>query len=269
MPIEQEIKKHPYVTGGLVLAGGIVLILVLRSQSSGTSSGSDSGVGSVAAAQEQENQLEAAASVQNNQTAAAQQAAQLQAEALNNQTIAAQNTSNNQTDAALIAALAQNQTQAQANSLSAEVTDNQYSTEANVQNTETNDELSALTNTNQTQLDALNTQTAAGVAVDQLQAGLQSQALSESSTLEGNDLSDEQSDEQTVLSGLINGAPGLNRNDTQLSDILAAIEGTEGNAGVGVAIAGSGTAETVAGDQEFSTIVNSLSNFGKTLVNSL
>lgn len=209
MEISAELKKHPYLIGGATLAAAFLLYLLLSRGSSTSSSGS--GVSSVAAVDAQNNQLEAAASVQNAQTQAQVQAAQLQANAQTAQVNAAADAQNTQTEAQLIAALAQNQTQAQANTVAGEVTDNQNSLEAGVLNNEYNDELAAVTNTNQTQLDAYT-------------AGVNGAVASQQITAQQN-----ATDINAVLGKLTLGGSTLAYN-TSIDEALAEIEGESGAA---------------------------------------
>lgn len=98
------LKEHPYATGAVVIIGGIVAFYLISSGGSGSSSSSssDNGFGEALAAQAQAQQTNAAAEVQNNQTQAEVQAAQLTAQTTDQQTSAAQETTDTSTIASLI-----------------------------------------------------------------------------------------------------------------------------------------------------------------------
>lgn len=250
MAISEEIKKHPYLIGGATLAAAFLLYLLLsRGSSSGSSA--QSGVGSVAAIDAQNNQLEAAASVQNSQTQAQVQAAQLQANAQTAQVNAAADAQNTQTDAQLIAALAQNQTNAQANTVAGEVTNNQNSLEAGVLTSEYADELAALTNTNQTQLDAYT-------------AGVNGAVASQQITAQQN-----ATDINAVLGKLKLGGSTLAYN-TSIDEALAEIEGESGAAvAASESQVGINNSDNSLENANNQTIANGLSNSLKTLLAAL
>jgi hypothetical protein len=260
MSIGAYIKEHPVEIGGVALVGAFVLYLILRG--SGSSSQSSSGIGAVAAADEQEQQLQAASDVQDNQTAAAAQAANLQATVQNNQTVAAANAQNEQTDASLVAALAQNQTNAQQYELSAEVTNNTNSLEANVMNSQNQDELSALENNNSTQLSGLNDELGNQLSLAQIQQQLTGQGLTESYNLAQNAAEDTSEEVNTLL-------PQLGTHTGDYSQTIASlIEGIEAP-GSGGSEAALGAVNENVGAVNFSTLVNGISNLGRTVTNAL
>lgn len=260
MSIGAYIKQHPVEVGGIGIIVLIIGYLILRG---GSSSGtSDSGVASVAQADEQEQQLEAASGVQNAQTAAQQQATDLAATVQNNQTVAAASAQNEQTDAALVAALAQNQTQAQQYQLSAEVTDNTNSLEAQVTNNQTNAQLDALENNNSSDLTGLQDELSNQLSTAQLQTNLTSQGLTESYNLAQGAAEDTSEEVDTLL-------PQLGTHTGDYSQTIASlIEGLE-SPGSGGSEAALGAVNENVGAQNFSTLINGITSLGKTVTSAL
>lgn len=186
----QWIKEHPYLSGGLVLAV-IVLILVLRRAASSTPVGSvaqasgpsDAVTTAGIAAQAQQSQVDAQASVANNTLATQYAVAQLQAQNVDNQTAAAR-------DVALQNILTQGQTAQYATSGNVQIAQSSDAANVAIANTNAsaavaqtgiqaqvaaltvNDQLAAVENTNATSLgvaqiqgDVTNNQTAAALSL--------------------------------------------------------------------------------------------------------
>jgi len=101
------LKEHPYTTGVVVIVGGLVVFYFLsNSQGSSTVvSGGTDNTAAVLSADEQEAQIQAGESVQNNAQQVALQQAQLQAQVANNQVAASVAINNTNTAAQLAAAL--------------------------------------------------------------------------------------------------------------------------------------------------------------------
>lgn len=237
MSIGAYIKEHPVEIGGVALVGMIIVYLLLRS-SGGSSSSTGNNVSTVAAADEQENQVEAASSAQADQSDAAVQTAQVQANAQTAQATAAEDAANEQTDAALVAALAQNQTQAQ-----------QYTDETSVDNTQTNAELDGLENTNATNLSAT-----------ALADGLQTTALNDSFQLAGSQQEDTAEETDQVL-GII--TPGFVNHGIESQDNVTGILDTLfGNAGGSEAAENANLGTEEAGDfsgaSDFNSVIRGL-----------
>jgi hypothetical protein len=257
MNIEKWIRTHKAlaIVAGLGLL--FLLYILLRGQSSGAAQTPQS---QALAYTSQEQQLAAAQDTQSAQLQAQTNAQQLSAQVQDNQVNASLSAQNESTDASLVAALAQNQTQAQAYSLSAEVTNNQNSLEAGVDNNQINAEYDALVNTNQTDLSAYDTEY-------NDQAGLTSQALSESSALEGESLSDSYNINNSIVDTVE--AAGLNHGTSSLENSLTAILGeVEGNTGIGEAAENANAVGSAAGASEFNNLVSQIGSFGKTAVSA-
>lgn len=231
-----EIKKHPYVVGGLVLVGGFVLYMLLSGSSS---SGGSSDLSTVAAADSNAEQIAAASAAANAQVQQQQQATQLQAQVANNQVQAAYESQNNQTDAALVAALAQNDTVQQNQDLAAQVSEQSNANQTAVQQSELSTALQAQENNNLTSTQQLQSQLDYGTQVAQLQAGLQTTALNDYEDISQqvvNQQSQAQQYQYNLDSGILSSvqAAGLNHGTQSLENSLTAIlSGIEGDPTVG------------------------------------
>jgi hypothetical protein len=228
MSVSGFVEQHKIAVGGVALVGAFVLYLLLRS---GSSSSSGSPLSTIAAADEQENQVQAANEAQNAQSSAAVQVATVQANA---QTA----TANEQTDAALAAALAQNQTQA-----------TQYNDETSIANSQTNAALDALENTNSTQLSA-----------DTLQTNLEGTELQDSYQLAGSQ-QDETSEE---ISAVLNDvAPGFTGHGIESQDnVTSILETLFGNSSGSVAAEqsnlGTETSSNLSSASTFNSLIKGL-----------
>jgi hypothetical protein len=256
----EDMKKHKIAVGLVAMVGLFVLYLLMRSGSS-SSSAQSSPLNTIAAADAQEAQIEAASQAAADQNNAQVQTANLQANAVNNQTIGQVEASYNQTDASLIAALAQNQTTQQANSET-----------AGINNNEINASLAATENTNQTNLEGLESTNNYADNLAQLQASLYSQGLTDSTQLATTQLNNQFNLNNQVV-GLV-GQAGLNHGTTSLEENLTAIlaEAT-GNTNIGVAAENSVGAAQVSSNyataSTLNTLINGISGLGKTTVSTL
>ncbi len=230
-------KKHPAMAAALGIGLFAVFYLLLKSK--GSSQAAQSPVAGLAQYTLQEQQLQSAAGLQNAQLQAQLQAQQGQVGLQTAQINAGLNAQNTQTEAQLIAALAQNQTQAQANSLSAEVTNNQYSTEAGVINNQTN-----------AQLAALNTQ-----------AGLYQDYINTSGSLAAQQLQHQYALNQSVIQNI--GQVGGSQNRVSL------LESASGNIPGSITAETGATASAVSGNMLTGSIVNSIANLGSHTVTGL
>jgi hypothetical protein len=242
----EHLKKHPAMSAIIALIGFIAFYLLLR----GKSSSAQTPAGNLAALTLQEQQLQAGVGLQNAQLQAQVQANQGAQQLQQNYIDAGVTTQNEQTDAALIAALAQNQTNAKTAQLSADVLNNQNSLEADVSNNQTNAELQ--------------------VALGQI--GAQTNLVNQQATLYGQEVTAAQ-----VL------ATQQQNNSFQLSSAALANLGKVGGSQNRVAIIGAAlnqpqtavaaeygqTASSISGDSLLASVANTIANFGKTVVNSL
>jgi hypothetical protein len=255
-----DLKKHKIAVGITAIVGLFVLYLLMKSGSSSSASAS-SPLSTIAAADAQEAQIEAASQAAADQNSAQIQTAQLSANAANNQTIGQVEASYNQTDASLIAALAENQTQQQANSET-----------ASVNNNEINASLQSVENTNQTNLEGLESTNSYAENLAQLQASLYSQGITASSNLAEDQLNDTTSLSNQVI-GLV-GQAGLNHGTNSLEENLTAILSEALNQpSVGISAENANSAGTVssnyAGASTLNTLINQIGGLGKTTVSTL
>lgn len=247
------LKEHPYITGGVVIVGGIVVYFLISGSSGGTA-GTVSSASGVAAADATLGQVQAAAAVQTNAQNAAIQQAQIAASSANYQTDASVNVQNTSTLAALVAALSGNQTSLevtrsnndaatlqQQNQLVAE--QNIYALQESGLQDQINQQYNISANTNATNLAAFQSQLAeqgsiaqqtlgiAGTLAEQQQAAYDSQipyivthaGQQQNSAL---DATDQTSIFQTILSG---GNAGVAATGTAAS-ASAAASGNAANA---------------------------------------
>jgi len=121
------IKKNPIPAAVIGAVGLLILYMLLRGKSA-----PNTGSGNLAAFTLQEQQLQAGSAAQANATQAQLQAQQNQLVAQQNQVNAQADVAKSSTYAQLIAALAQNQTNAKANQLGADVYNNQIHSEADI-----------------------------------------------------------------------------------------------------------------------------------------
>jgi hypothetical protein len=243
------VKEHPLTTGAVVI-GGLVLLLVLSK--SGSSGGSNVAASEINA-DSQLAQVNAASQAQTQQTQAQLAAVQAQAQVASNQANAAVSAQNTQTAAQLILGLQttnnQTNTTDTANELQAgiegqtlDVQAQSNTLQAGVANNEIQASVNENTNNNATALAGLNAQIGGTEDIANLQAGLQSTALADTTTLQQQLINNQYLTNNTILQDV--GAAGLNHGTASLeNDLTAIIAGVEGQPGIGqTAAASSGTA---------------------------
>lgn len=275
MNISEEIHKHPYVVGGAVIVGGIVLY-VLASGGGGSSS---SGVSTVASADEESEQIAAASNAQAAQTAAASQAATQQAQVQNNQILAEYQAANNQNDTELLADLVGQQTQQQANAEAASVQNNtigaqetaalaEYQDAVSINANNNSTALTASENSNATQLSGLNSELGYETNLNNLQATLTNNELTDYNNYVTQGQSDQNQLDQGILSAVE--AAGLNHGTQSLENSLTAVlSGLEGDSNVGVAAEGATGIGDIASANEANSIFSSIAKLGSTIAGGL
>jgi hypothetical protein len=255
--LKETLMKHKFAVGGVALVGLFVLYELLSS-SGGSSASSPASAALGYSLQEQ--QLQAQSDAQANQVSAQLQAANLSAQAANNQTIGAVDENNANVDASLIAALAQNQTSAQANTLAAQTQQQQNSLEAETNNNYINSQLQATENTNATNLSAYENANGLQQFLGNLQYQLNSQYLTGQNNLASEQLQNQYNLEQSAQQAV--NAAGLNHGTNSLEEQLTAIESEIlGESNVGVAAEQANEAGTVSSNQASASILGSI--FGK------
>jgi hypothetical protein len=269
MNLMQTIEEHKVAFGLLGVAGFVLILLLMRG---GSSSQASNPVSQILGYDEQQNELNAQASLQSQQIAAQQDAVDQSAQAQDYQYQEAASAQNEQTDASLIANLYDTQQ-------SAAVQEDQYGSETSIDNTETNAELAATENTNATNLSALQSEYGAADYQADLQAQLYSQGISSSTTLGEDQITaleqaeqDQYNEDSSVISEV--GAAGLNHGTTSLEDALGGILGEalgQGSAASTFAqgSAGASEASSLGGTSTLNSIIGSIGNIGKTTVSSL
>ena len=230
-------KKHTAIVIAAAL-GLFVEFYLLIKRSQGSSAAANPAAG-LAAYTLQEQQLQQAGGLQSAQLQAQYATQQLQANLQGQQVNASLSAQNTQTEAQLIAALAQNQTQAQANKLSAEVTNNQYSTEAGVVNNQTNAQLTAL----------------------ETQAGLYTNYMNIAGTLAKQQAANNYALNRSVIANIGNVGGSQNR--------VSLLESASGNVPGSIAAESGATASAVSGNYTTGAILTSIANLGSKTVSGL
>jgi hypothetical protein len=277
------LKEHPYATGGIVIVGGIVVFYLLSRQSSGVSANPQSADFQAAlAADSQLQQVAAASAVQQSQQQTALQAAQLNASVANNQTAANLNATNTAAYTGLVSSLISGELAVSENATNtnAQVTEQENTAlytqnisqmQDNVLMDQINQAAEENANNNATSLSGLQDQLNYGTGIATLQAGLQSQGLTEAATLTSQQMAQQLQLDNTIipLAGQQKNSALDATDQTSLFQTILA----NGNPNVAAAGTAASASATAAGDNAsaniFGSVVNGITKIGTTVASGL